>query len=160
MEYLLAHAGRQGRRYVYELIFDGDLASQAPRLPGLIDMEALFPGGQDEDQLTLPGFLEHSTMKPTSPGSMSDFAPRSPAVQPLFAPASPDPENALKASNGSPSSESTPSDAQNTRPGTEKPSASNPSPTPAPARSLCSLAAEVAKAKPLRATPARTARRA
>ena len=92
MEYLLAHAGRQGRRYVYELIFDGDLASQAPRLPGLIDIEALFPNGLDEDPLTLPGFLEHSTMKPTSPGSMGDFAPRSPAVQPPVRPGFAGPE--------------------------------------------------------------------
>jgi len=164
MEYLLAHAGRQGRRYVYELLFDGDLASQAPRLPGLIDLEALFPGGLDDNQLSLPGFLdlESVTTTPTSPGSGSDFAPCSPAVRSPFAPGSPGTEEGSKSSNSSASSESTPEPAEKAYLGTEKTPASNRSPSPAPARSLSSLAAEVAQAQPLRvsAQAARTARRA
>jgi len=170
MEYLLTHAGRQGRRYVYELLFDGDLADHQPRLPGLIDLEALFPGGLDDNQLSLPGFLdlESVTTTPTSPGSGSDFAPCSPAVRSPFAPGSTGTEEGSKASNGSASSQSIPDSAENAHPGPEKTSASNR--TQSPARSLSSLAAEVAKAESIRASaqaarssdhePAATARRA
>jgi len=72
------------------------------------------------------------------------------------------PENVPKASNGSASSESTSDSAENAHTGTENLPASNPSPTLAPVRSLSSLAAEVAKTKPLRPSvqAARTARRA
>jgi len=141
MEYLLAHAGRQGRRYVYELLFDGDLADHQPRLPGLIDLATLFPDSLDDDQLSLPGFLDTKslTTMATSPGSEGDSAPRSPVVRSPFNPGSPDAENASKASNGSASSESTSDSAENANTGTENLPASNPSPTPAPARSLSSL---------------------
>ncbi|MBD8528277.1 toprim domain-containing protein [Pseudoxanthomonas sp. CAU 1598] len=37
LEYLLAHGGRTGQRFVYELVFDGDLSDSAPRVMGLID---------------------------------------------------------------------------------------------------------------------------
>jgi len=144
MEYLLARTGRQGRRYVYELLFDGDLTHNQPRLPGLIDIEALFPGGLDDDQLALPGFLaaENLTTTPTSPGSVGDFAPGSPAVQPPFAPASPGSANTPKARNGSASSESALESAENADPGTEKAAAPDRTLDPAPARSFTSLAAK------------------
>lgn len=35
LEYVLAHAGRNGQRFVYELVFDGDAVSDAPQLIGL-----------------------------------------------------------------------------------------------------------------------------
>lgn len=35
LEYVLAHAGRNGQRFVYELAFDGDAASDAPQVIGL-----------------------------------------------------------------------------------------------------------------------------
>lgn len=41
LEYVLAHGGRNGQRYVYELLFDGDVAESTPHLPGLIDVAAL-----------------------------------------------------------------------------------------------------------------------
>jgi hypothetical protein len=40
LEYLVAHRGGLGRRYEYELAFDGDLATAAPQLSGLIDAAA------------------------------------------------------------------------------------------------------------------------
>lgn len=40
LEYVLAHAGRNGQRFVYELAFDGDAASDAPQLMGLVTMGA------------------------------------------------------------------------------------------------------------------------
>jgi len=38
LEYLITHAGRRGQSYVYELVFDGDMGTAAPCLPGLIDV--------------------------------------------------------------------------------------------------------------------------
>jgi len=37
LEYLIAHAGRNGQRFVYELAFDGPVDEPDRRLPGLID---------------------------------------------------------------------------------------------------------------------------
>ena len=44
LEYVLAHYGRNGQRYVYELIFDGELGSEQPQFIGLIDVEQLKKG--------------------------------------------------------------------------------------------------------------------
>ena len=41
LEYVYAHCGRNGQRFVYELVFDGDAKSDAPQLIGLIDIEQL-----------------------------------------------------------------------------------------------------------------------
>lgn len=41
LEYVLAHAGRNGQRFVYELAFDGDAASGAPQVMGLVPLKAL-----------------------------------------------------------------------------------------------------------------------
>ncbi|SPE21327.1 DNA primase (fragment) [Burkholderiales bacterium] len=45
LEYLVAHRGGRGQRYEYELAFDGDLATAAPQLSGLIDAAALQHAG-------------------------------------------------------------------------------------------------------------------
>ena len=58
--------GRQGSRYVYELIFDGDLTSDAPRMPGLVNPETL---------LTMP---TSPTGEATSPSVRSPFTPGAP----------------------------------------------------------------------------------
>jgi len=52
LEYVLAHAGRNGQRFVYELAFDGDAASDAPQVIGLAALNAgtttnLVAGGDD-----------------------------------------------------------------------------------------------------------------
>jgi DNA primase catalytic core len=86
MEYLTAHSGRQGRRFVYELVYDGPLDAEGPRLSGLIDVD----------------LLRGTTG--TSPGSVGDFASRSPAVRPSLAPSSPGAETARTASAGAASS--------------------------------------------------------
>jgi DNA primase catalytic core len=41
LEYLLVHRGDRGRRFVYELLYDGDGAHNAPFLMGLIDVDVL-----------------------------------------------------------------------------------------------------------------------
>jgi DNA primase catalytic core len=38
LEYLLVHRGLRGQSFVYELLFDGEAASEAPHLSGLIDV--------------------------------------------------------------------------------------------------------------------------
>jgi len=41
LEYVFAHAGRNGQRFVYELAFDGDLERNAPQLIGLSSPESM-----------------------------------------------------------------------------------------------------------------------
>ncbi|MDE2239116.1 MAG: toprim domain-containing protein [Rhodospirillales bacterium] len=41
LEFLLIHRGRRGQSFEYELLFDGDVAEEAPHLPGLIDVDML-----------------------------------------------------------------------------------------------------------------------
>ncbi|MEZ5276979.1 MAG: hypothetical protein R3F07_11415 [Opitutaceae bacterium] len=45
MEYVLAHYGRRGQNFVYELTFDGDAESKRPQLIGLIDVDRLKSEG-------------------------------------------------------------------------------------------------------------------
>ena len=41
LEYLLIHRGSTGQRFVYELLFDGDVGSPLPQLVGLLDADTL-----------------------------------------------------------------------------------------------------------------------
>jgi len=41
LDYVLPHRGQRGQSFVYELLFDGGAASDAPQLVGLLDVEAL-----------------------------------------------------------------------------------------------------------------------
>jgi DNA primase len=41
LEFLLTHRGRRGQSFEYELLFDGDAATDTPHLPGLIDVAML-----------------------------------------------------------------------------------------------------------------------
>lgn len=41
LEYLLVHRGMRGQSFVYELVFDGPAASEAPHLSGLIDVTTM-----------------------------------------------------------------------------------------------------------------------
>jgi DNA primase len=41
LEYLLVHRGRRGQSFDYELLYDGAIDDSAPRLAGLIDVDAL-----------------------------------------------------------------------------------------------------------------------
>ena len=41
LEYVYAHHGRNGQRFVYELVFDGEPDQETPQLAGLIDVEQL-----------------------------------------------------------------------------------------------------------------------
>jgi DNA primase len=52
LEYLLPHRGCRGQSFLYELLFDGDVASHQPQLIGLIDLKNL---GYDEKFTGLDG---------------------------------------------------------------------------------------------------------
>jgi hypothetical protein len=99
MEYLFAHAGRQGRRFVYELAFDGKPESDAPQLIGLLNVAALEA-------------LQARGTTATSSGSDPHFAPGSPAVGLSLAPRSPGETMSLQANPDAACSESTPRNGQ------------------------------------------------
>ena len=75
MEYVRPVAGRNGQRFEYELLFDGDLKRSAPQMIGLIDISAL-------GRVHALG----STIA-TSQGQTPDPAPRSQAARTPVAPA-------------------------------------------------------------------------
>jgi len=51
LEYVYAHYGRNGQRFIYELVFDGELDNQQPQLIGLIDVAQLTENGSTTDNL-------------------------------------------------------------------------------------------------------------
>jgi DNA primase catalytic core len=69
MEYLRPAAGRNGLRFEYELLFDGDVETSAPQMIGLIDIGQL------------------ATTTATSQGQDPDLAPRLRAARTHLAPA-------------------------------------------------------------------------
>jgi DNA primase len=79
MEYVRAAAGRNGQRYEYELLFDGDLERSAPQMIGLIDAAALRTTSVDT-----AGTLQGKTLDlaPTSQAACTDPAPTLQGVDP------------------------------------------------------------------------------
>ena len=75
MEYVRPWLGRNGQRFEYELLFDGDLERSAPQMIGLIDVSAL---GRVH---TLGSTIA------TSQGQTPDLAPRLQAARTPVAPA-------------------------------------------------------------------------
>jgi DNA primase len=66
MEYVRLVAGKNGQRFEYELLFDGDLNTSAPQRMGLIEVEALRAAHP-----------ESSSTTPTSQGQTPHLAPGS-----------------------------------------------------------------------------------
>jgi hypothetical protein len=64
LEYVRPAVGRNGQRFEYELLFDGDLTSTAPQMIGLIDVASLSSASLSV------------TMTPTSQGETPDLARR------------------------------------------------------------------------------------
>jgi hypothetical protein len=79
MEYVRTVAGRNGLRFEYELLFDGDLERSAPQMIGLIDAQAL------------------ATTTATLQGGAADLAPRLQATRTDPASASQGAESAANA---------------------------------------------------------------
>jgi DNA primase len=65
MEYVRTVAGKNGQRFEYELLFDGDLNTSAPQRMGLIEVEALRAAHPESLSTT-----------PTSQGQTPHLAPR------------------------------------------------------------------------------------
>ncbi len=76
MEYVRPMIGRNGQRFEYELLFDGDLDRSAPQMIGLIDTEALRADPA----------LRGVTTPVTSQGETPDLAPRLQAARTDLAP--------------------------------------------------------------------------
>jgi len=49
LEYVLVHRGMRGQSFVYELLFDGPAASEAPHLSGLIDVTTMISSRGSEE---------------------------------------------------------------------------------------------------------------
>jgi hypothetical protein len=60
LDYVIAHAGRNGQRFVYELAFDGDVSASGPQFVGLLDADGVWA----------------AATTPTSRGESADLAAR------------------------------------------------------------------------------------
>jgi len=119
MEYLRPAIGRNGQRFEYELLFDGDVGRSEPQMIGLIDV---------------------ATMR-TSQGSGADLAPRLHAARMALAPTSQGGDVSTKAHETSPSAVVASFDAQTARTGTDAAAGRDRSRTDRARRSLDPLAA-------------------
>jgi DNA primase catalytic core len=99
MEYVRPAAGRNGQRFEYELLFDGELGVAAPQMIGLIDVTALRGDAVDTTA--------------TSQGEAPDLAPRLQAARTELAPASQPGENGVSAGRDGASSVVPSSSAEN-----------------------------------------------
>jgi hypothetical protein len=104
MEYIRPAIGRNGQRFEYELLFDGDVQGSGPQMIGLIDVAALQAS---------------STMRTsqgktaTSQGQTPDLAPRLHAACTHLAPTSQGGDVSTKACENSPQSDIKPFEPQN-----------------------------------------------
>ncbi len=60
LEYVIAHAGRNGQRFVYELMFDGEVGSDAVQCIGLMDVAALNTGTTESSRGAQANLAGHS----------------------------------------------------------------------------------------------------
>jgi DNA primase catalytic core len=133
MEYLRPAVGRNGQRFEYELLFDGDVGRAGPQMIGLIDVATMQ---------TSQGKMA------TSQGSDPDLAPTLHAACTHLAPTSQGGSASTKCYENSHQIDVAPFEAQNARTGTELANGHDRSPTAiAPARrSLNPLAANAVTA--------------
>ncbi len=82
MEYLLAHRGKRGQSFVYELLYDGQGADGKPFLMGLIDVEKLCRGGDGYDGDKSRANVEKSAPGRAAAGSESGRGRGSPTADP------------------------------------------------------------------------------
>jgi hypothetical protein len=90
MEYVRAVAGRNGQRFEYELLFDGDLGATSPQMIGLIDATVLRTADSAEG-------AQPADTTATSQGEAPDLAPGLQATRTELAPASPNTKSAATA---------------------------------------------------------------
>jgi len=107
MEYVRAAAGRNGLRFEYELLFDGDAGTSAPQMIGLIDVEALALRAAPSSSEGTTGTLQ---------GAAPDLAPRLQAANTHLVPTLQGAQNEGKPGDDSVLSVLEPTAAKNTRP--------------------------------------------
>jgi hypothetical protein len=64
------HRGMRGQSFVYELLFDGPAASEAPHLSGLIDVATMASSRGSEARFAPPTRGEHLPLQPALPRSV------------------------------------------------------------------------------------------
>ena len=96
MEYVRPVAGRNGARFEYELLFDGDLEASAPQMIGLIDLDALRAARALRTVPALPA--QSVSTVGTLQGQTPDLAP---TLQPAYTPVTPPLQGAMLAENAS-----------------------------------------------------------
>jgi hypothetical protein len=84
LEYLLVHRGMRGQSFVYELLFDGVVASEAPHLSGLIDTTTMASSRGS------PPLIAPSTRGQSGPNTGASRSPES-VAKPANPAASDDP---------------------------------------------------------------------
>jgi DNA primase len=124
LEYVLAHHGRNGQRYLYELVFDGDVQKDQPQLIGLIDVEQLK--AQTKNSTTTDNLAAHS----------DDLAGSLRPADGLLAATSRTTENSAEPSNGGTSPQAMNGQSAKGTTADKKQSPSYPNATPLAARSL------------------------
>jgi hypothetical protein len=85
MEYVRTATGRNGQRFEYELLFDGELGAASPQMIGLIDVAALRAAALHAAELS--GAVDTTA---TSQGATPDLAPGLQAARTHLVPASQD----------------------------------------------------------------------
>lgn len=64
LEYVLPHRGKNGQRYVYELLYDGDTSEQQPHFRGLIDPRELSESASQTVVMTTTLSMAEATLSP------------------------------------------------------------------------------------------------
>lgn len=101
LEYLLVHRGGAGQRFVYELLFDGDVTLDMPQLIGLLDVETLESVATTSN-LTPPAANlapKAATPAPTLPPENTPLAPTVQAPKTPVTPCAPAGSSSLVAAS-------------------------------------------------------------
>lgn len=80
LEYLLVHRGGAGQRFVYELLFDGDVTLDMPQLIGLLDVDTLESVATTPNLTPLTADLAPQTANP-APRLHPENTPLAPTLQ-------------------------------------------------------------------------------
>lgn len=131
MEYVRVAMGRNGQRFEYELMFDGDTHASTPQMIGLIDIEAL------REACAITFFTTD-----TSQGSDPHHAPRLRAARTVLAPTAQGDQNNENADKHSTGGAANPSADENARRRPELRGRSRTAGSRTPASSASSLAAK------------------
>ena len=64
LEYVLPHRGKNGQRYVYELLYGGGVPQSQPRFSGLIDPQELGESAGQNVVMTPTLSIAEATLRP------------------------------------------------------------------------------------------------